>query len=319
MALIQLGGLDLETMKLERAEGRTREGLGLQRAVFGELHPTVAETLRQLAMVLSEKGQFEEADALFRASLETTRSVFGEGHIRVAVSLQNFGFHLLKKKPEMAEPYLQEAVEILVDLGNDAAAARALDTLAAAQLDLERYEEAEKSFSRALELRLISLPADHPDIARSLSNIGTVHMRRGRYDRAEPMFEQALERFRRSYGDRHPQVAVVTYNLGSTQSDAGRLAEGLVNLESAVDLAAGIFPEGHINLAVMRAKYGECLSRLSRFADAEAILIPAHTVISGQLGDEHWRSRQAAEMVADLYTGWGKPEEAERWQAISGP
>jgi len=317
-ALIQLGDLDLERMDVETAERRIREGLTLQRTVLGELHPTVADSLRRLAMVLSEKGQFEEADALFHASLETIRSVYGEGHIRVAVSLQNFGFHLLKKEPEMAEPYLQEAVEILVDLGNDAGAARALDTLAAAQLDLGYFEEAEKSFSRALELRLISLPADHPDIAQSLSNLGTAHMRRGRYDRAEPMFEQALEMFRRAFGGRHPQVAVVTYNLGSTQSDAGRLAEGLVNLESAVELAAGIFPDGHLNLAVMRAKYGECLSRLSRFADAEVILIPAHTVISGQLGDEHWRSRQAADMLAELYTRWGKPEEAEPWQALSG-
>ena len=317
-ALIRLGGLDLERMDVETAERRIREGLTLQRKALGELHPTVADSRRKLAMVLSEKGQFEEADALFQASLETIRRVYGEGHIRVAVSLQNFGFHLLKKKPEMAELYLREAVDILVNLGTDAGAARALDTLAAAQLDLRQYEEAEKSFSRALELRLISLPADHPDIAQSLSNIGTVHMRRGRYDRAEPMFEQALERFRRAYGEGHPQVAVVTYNLGSTQSDAGRLAEGLANLESAVELGSGIFPKGHLNLAVMRAKYGQCLGRLSRFSDAEAVLIPAHAVISAQLGDEHWRSRQAAEMLANLYSKWGKLEEAERWKASRG-
>ncbi|MEN8162951.1 MAG: tetratricopeptide repeat protein [Acidobacteriota bacterium] len=129
---------------------------------------------------------------------------------------------------------------------------------------------------------------------------------------------QALERFRRIYGEQHPWVAVATYNLGSTQTDAGRPAQALVNLERAVDLAAGIYPEGHLNLAVMRAKYGECLSRLSRFTEAEAILVPAHTVINAQLGDEHWRTRQAAEMVAELYTGWGKTEEADRWVVSSG-
>jgi tetratricopeptide (TPR) repeat protein len=311
-ALIKLGALDLERMNLDSAEDRIREGLTLQRAVEGELHPTVADTLRQLAMVLSEKGQFEEADELLRDSLETIRSVYGEGHVRVALSLQNYGRHLLKMKPELAVPYLREAVDVLADLGNDIGVAIALDTLAAAQLDLGHYEEAEESFLRALELRLVSLPADHPEIAQSLNNIGTVHMRSGRYDRAEPMFEQALERFRRIYGDQHPWVAVATYNLGSTQSDAGRLTQALANLERAVDLAAGIYPEGHVNLAVMRAKYGECLGRLSRFAEAEEILFPAHTVISAQLGDEHWRTQQAAEMVAELYTRWDKPEEVEQ-------
>ncbi|RLE33513.1 MAG: hypothetical protein DRJ61_07065, partial [Acidobacteria bacterium] len=44
-----------------------------------------ADTLRQLALVLSEKGRFQEADVLFRASLETIRSIYGEGHVQVAL------------------------------------------------------------------------------------------------------------------------------------------------------------------------------------------------------------------------------------------
>jgi hypothetical protein len=56
----------------------------------------------------------------------------------------------------------------------------------------------------------------------------------------------------------------------------------------------------------MQAKYGECLGRLSRFAEAESLLLPAQADITTQLGEDHWRSRQAAEMVEVLYRHWGR-------------
>jgi len=304
--LIDLGSLDLELMKVESAEARIREGLSLQRTVLGDHHPTIAVTQLSLAKVLSEKGEFDKATQLFEASLETTRKIFGESHIRVAVVLHNYGFHLMNRNPEQAEAYLREAVQVLEDRGNDAAVARALDVLAAAQLDLEDYPQAEASFMRSLELRRGSLPDDHPDIAQSLNNLGSLYMRSHRYDQAVTMLEQALERYRRIHGEHSPQVVIVTYNLGSTLSDAGRLREAETYLRSAVDLATGIFPEGHLNTAVMEAKYGECLGRLSRFAEAEELLLPAHARIKAQLGEDHWRSRQAAEMIAELYSSWGR-------------
>ncbi len=304
--LIDLGSLDLELMEIESAEARIREGLSLQRAVLGDNHPTIAETQLSLAKVLFEKGEFDKADQLFQASLETTRKVFGENHIRVAVVLHNYGFHLMNRNPRQAEVYLRQAVQLLEGLGNDVAVARALDVLAAAQLDNEDHEQAEASFVRALDLRRGSLPDEHPDIAQSMNNLGSLYLRSGRHDRAVPLLAEALDRYSGLYGERHPMVVVVTYNLGSAQSDAGHPDEALDNLRTASTLATEIFPEGHLNTAVMRAKYGECLARLSRFDEAEALLVPAHQQISEQLGTDHWRSRQAAEMIVELYSRWGK-------------
>jgi len=305
--LIDLGSLDLELMKVERAEKRIREGLSLQRTVLGDNHPTIAQTQLNLAKVLAEKGEFDTADQLFRASLETTREVFGRDHIRVAVVLHNYGLHLKNQNPKQAEAYLREAVEIMEGRGNDVAVARTLDVLAAIQMDLEEFDRAESNFKRSLQLRQGSLPDDHPDIAQSLNNLGSLYMRSQRYDLAVPMLEQALDRYRRTLGDRHPQVVVVTYNLGSTLSDAGNLESARLKLESAWKLATEIFPEGHLNTTVIQAKYGECLGRLAHFEEAEALLIPAFESISAQLGEEHWRSLQAAEMVKELYSAWGKP------------
>jgi len=304
--LIDLGAMDLELMMIESAEERIREGLALQRIVLGDNHPTIARTELKLAKVLAEKGEVDTADRLFRASLETTREVFGERHIRVAVVLHNYGFHLMDRNPGQAEIYLQEAVEILEERGNDVAVARALDVLAAAQMDLEEYDRAETNFNRSLELRRRTLPDDHPDIAQSINNLGSLYMRSHQYDRAVTMLERALDQYRQVLGDRHPQVVVVTYNLGSTLSDAGRLEEARVRLESSWSVATEVFPKGHLNTAVIQAKYGECLGRLARFEEAETLLTPAFEAITAQLGDGHWRSRQAAGMVEDLYSAWGK-------------
>ena len=297
--LIDLGSLDLELMKIESAEALIREGLSLQRAVLGENHPTIAGTQLSLAKVLSEKGEFDKANQLFQASLGTTRKVFGEDHIRVAVVLHNYGFHVMNRDPEQAEVYLREAVKLLERRGNDVAVARALDVLAAAQLDRENYDQAEMSFLRALDLRRDSLPDEHLDIAQSLNNLGSLYMRSGRYDQAVPLLTEALDRYTDLYGERHPMAVIVTYNLGSAQSDAGALTEAQRNLETAFSLAAEIFPAGHLNTAVIQSKYGECLSRLLRFTEAESLLIQARAQIEAHLGSEHWRTRQASEMVAE--------------------
>jgi tetratricopeptide (TPR) repeat protein len=305
--LIDLGSMDLELMEVESAEKRIREGLALQRTVFGDGHPTIARTQLKLAKVLAEKGEFDTADQLFRASLETTREVFGHDHIRVAVVLHNYGFHLRNRSPERAEAYLREAVEVLKGRGNDVAVARALDVLAAVQMDLEEYRQAEANFQRSLQLRRVALPDGHPDIAQSLNNLGSLYMRSKRYDRAVPMLEQALDRYRRILGDRHPQVVVVIYNLGSTLSDAGKLDRALAQLQTAWQLATEVFPEGHLNTAVIQAKYGECLGRLARFEKAETLLIPAFESITSQLGEHHWRSLQTARMIEELHSAQGKP------------
>jgi len=320
-ALIKLSVLDREELDLDSAERMVRQGLNLQRGVLGDVHPIVTESLRELAAVLSEKGDLDQADELFRQSLEATRRVYGEGHIRTAVALHNFGLQLLKRKPAAAETHLTEAVEVLesLDLGNEAALAHALDGLAAAEMDLKRYQEAESSFQRALELRRRSLPADHPDIALSLNNLASLYSRTGRHDEAETMFRQALERFRSIYGDAHPRVAVATYNLGSTQSDAGRPVEALPTLRAALDLAATVFPAGHVNLAVMQSKYGLCLVRLGRYSEAESVLNPAYATIRDQLGEDHWRSQEVASTLSDLYARWGKREQSESWREKGAP
>jgi tetratricopeptide (TPR) repeat protein len=55
-----------------------------------------------------------------------------------------------------------------------------------------RYEEAERMFTRSLELKESALGRDHPDVATTLVNLGLVHLAEGRNAEALPLLERAL-------------------------------------------------------------------------------------------------------------------------------
>ena len=57
---------------------------------------------------------------------------------------------------------------------------------------------------------------------------------------------------------------------------------------------------------------------LYRFADAEPLLLPAYKILSTSAGARVSQVDSALQYLVDLYTAWGRPEDAARYSKLRG-
>ena len=80
------------------AEGLARRSLTIREEALGKLHPLVASSLNNLAVVLDSTGRPKDAEPLLKRALEIRLSALGDAHPDVANSFNNLGAHYLDSK-----------------------------------------------------------------------------------------------------------------------------------------------------------------------------------------------------------------------------
>jgi len=110
---------------------------------------------------------------------------------------------------------------------------------------LDRFDEAEASYTRALMLK--------PDYAETHNNLGATLKQLGRLDEAEASYTLAIALA--------PEFTEAHYNLGNTLKELGRLNEAEVSYAQAIALKPD-YAEAYSNL-------GTTLEELRRFDEAE--------------------------------------------------
>jgi Tetratricopeptide repeat len=63
-------------------------------------------------------------------------------------------------------------------------------------------------------------------------------------------------------------------------------------------------------IATAREALGSCLVALRRFGEAEPLLLASYSTLKQQRGDDYEFTRRSRRALADLYRGWGRPEQA---------
>ena len=148
--------------------------LALREKVLGPFHKKTAETLSNLAVLLSELGNHEAARPVSERASIIYEKVLGPEHPDTAQSLSNLA-------------------SLLTDLGD--------------------YDAARSLCERALLIREKVLGPDHPGTASSLNNLAVLLMDLGDYEGARPLLERSFAIYEKVLGLRHPQTVDVLNNL----------------------------------------------------------------------------------------------------------
>jgi tetratricopeptide (TPR) repeat protein len=253
-ALANLGVVCRSQGDLPAARKHTEQALALQRKLFGEQHPAVANSLNNLGVVCREQGDLAAARKHIEQALALRRKLFGEQHPDVANSLASLGWlcHARGDLPA-ARKLFEQALALHRKLHGEqhADAAHSLNSLGEvcrAQGDLpaaRKYQE------QALALyRKLYKGDQHPYVATSLNDLGLVCRAQGDLPAARKHHEQALAIRRRLFGDRHPAVATSLNNLGAVCHTQGDLAAARKHYEQALALFRRIHGEQHLAVAV---------------------------------------------------------------------
>jgi esterase/lipase superfamily enzyme len=94
-----------------------------------------------------------------------------------------------------------------------------LNRLAGLYRDAGRYDEAERNYKEAIEIRRSVDPDQYPD---SLNDLGLLYWDISRYGEAEQLFKQVVGLYREKLGPNHEYVATAATNLGLLYRDMGR-------------------------------------------------------------------------------------------------
>ena len=153
--------------------------------------------------------------ALAIAAYDRARAAYTEAHgaesAEVAYLLNNVGMALVKAGAlREAEASYLEAIDLHRALGTDTADVvfnRLYNNLGIVYRKRGDYDRAVRYAKRALAIKLLNSPPEHPSVGKYYSNIGRALAAQGRYEEALPYMHQSLEHSRASYGERHPSTA----------------------------------------------------------------------------------------------------------------
>ncbi|MEH2078671.1 MAG: tetratricopeptide repeat protein [Nostoc sp.] len=264
--------------------------LEVTKKCLGEEHPSVAQSLNNLAQLYYSQGRYSEAEPLCIQALVIRRKLLGEEHPDIAFSLNNLALlYRSQGRYSEAEPLCIQALALSRKLLGEEHpdVAFSLNNLALLYRSQGRYSEAEPLCIQALALRRKLLGEEHPDVAFSLNNLAVLYRSQGRYSEAEPLCIQALVIRRKLLGEEHPDVAFSLNNLASLYRSQGRYSEAEPLYIQALALRRKLLGEEHPDVANILNNLAVLYHDQGRYSEAEPLYIQALDILERQLGVNH--------------------------------
>ncbi|MDZ7958381.1 MAG: tetratricopeptide repeat protein [Aulosira sp. DedQUE10] len=281
---------------------------------LGEEHPSVAESLNDLAVLYNSQGRYSEAKPLYIQALALRRKLLGEEHPDVALSVNNLALlYYSQGRYNEAEPLLIQALALRRKLLGEEHPhiALSLNNLAELYKSQGRYSEAEPFSIQALALRRKLLGEEHPYVAESLNNLALLYNSQGRYSEAEPLLIQALALCRKLLGEEHPHFAQILNSLAYLYDFQGRYSEAEPLYIQALALRRKLLGAEHPYVATSLNNLAELYNSQGRYSEAEPLLIQALALRRKLLGAEHPYVATSLNNLAELYNSQGRYSEAE--------
>jgi hypothetical protein len=259
----------------------------MQRQLFGNEHPDVANSLNSLAAIQGSQGKLAEAEASEREAVAIQRKVLGKEHLEVANSL---------------------------------------NTLATLLQQQSKLADAEQTQRESLEMRAKTLGEGHPEVAVGMANLAVILRLQNKLTDAENLLRRAVALQRKLLVSTPSEAPAARNNLAMSlrQLALTRLAqEEFVDAEATarecLQLAEQELPDD-FQTHHARHLVGASLLGQKEFAKAEPLLVAGFEGMQKQSARTGAASKsallQAAKRLIQLYELTQQPEKQQAWQGI---
>jgi serine/threonine-protein kinase len=260
----------------ETSDTINRRVLDMQRQLYGERHPMVADTLINLGTIQFQLGRYSEAERFTRQALEVVEAWYGKDH------------------PETADT---------------------MTILAQSLTFQKRYDEASVILQQSLAILEHSYGPVHPRVAFALNELGNVAKRQGKLDVAEADYSRALSIYRSVYHDKHYLICVALSNLAGVYVDRKEYARAEPLFRDALQRYAGLVAPDHLNVGIAHVRLGNALAGERRYADAEVESRSGYEILAKKASPSLNWLRTAREDLVTEYDALGQPEKAAPFRA----
>ncbi len=264
--------------------------LALRERLLSPPHADIADSLHQLGVILTLRGEKESARALLERALVMAEATLGPDHGTVARDLHSLG-NLLMDMGDYAGA--RDRLERALAIGEKAAGSdtgRVADiatSLAIARQALGDYAGSRRLFEKAVAVHEKNLGPEHVDVAKALENLATLLDMMADYAASRPLHERSLALLEKALGPDHPSVGVPTTNLGMLLQETGDYAGARRMLERSVAINEKAFGRTRVNTANALTDLGVLLATIGDLSAARPVLERAVAISEEVLGSDH--------------------------------
>lgn len=343
---IIIGGVYEELGESSKAETMRRGALGIQRRLFGNEHPAVAESLVQLCYTLWRDGKRAEAEEIGREAVVLHRKLYGSENTKTAYALDQLANVLWRTgRLTEAEGPAREALTIqrkLAGTNENSYLAYAIGQMANVFLKQGKAKEAESLLREcvAMQERI-----GDTELVWRLQNLAEAIEAQGRHAEAEAVIRHgiaigkqfhnndAVQRLLRTLGHilfqagklteaeavcrehlgtlKKDKSAWVLDQLGDIMMQQGRLTEAETTYRELLALDRNRYGSNHVYTAGWLHKVAISLRTQGRFSEAEPLARECLSVLEHEIPDSWLRFCSQSVLGATLL-GQKKYAEAER-------
>jgi tetratricopeptide (TPR) repeat protein len=160
------------------------------------------------------------------------------------------------------------------------------------------YDKALELYQQCLDIQLMTLGAEHPDVAISYNNIGVVWDNKGEYDKALEFYQQCLDIRLRTLGAEHPDVANSYNNIGVVWDNKGEYDKALEFYQQCLDIRLKTLGARHPSAATSYFTIGTCYKESQLYNQAIDNYVKGFVIDSK--GGFPFRIAQCFEALLDL-------------------
>ena len=181
--------------------------------------------------------------------------------------------------------------------------------------DMGRPADAETLFRSSLAKYDAYFGPDHANTAIVRGNLAKAVYRQSRYAEAIELYAPGVEVLRRELPETGITITALT-QYGVVFLDSGDLGNAELVLGESLEMAKrSLTADDDRTLAAQNA-LGTTVAMLGRYAEAEALLLASFEATTDRSLTDDFRT-MAITRLSQLYTRWGKPAEAARFQALA--
>ncbi len=296
----------------DRARELLEEALRIREGLYPGGSREVADSLHDLAIVLTLQGDPAAAESLLRRALEERRKLLGNEHADVAASLNGLAWVSRQQgRYEEAAAHYRMALSMEPALGVHETMMTSKNDLAALLVEVGDLEGAEPLLRQALEMCRQLFGERHPDVAQGMSNLGAVLGMQGRYAEAEPYLRDALGLYRVILDPDHPLLAWSLNNLAKLLQRKSELAAAEALLREALDIERKRLGPEHPSVAHRAYNMSELLQDEGKLEEAQMFARESLEIRRGALGGDAADIGNSLSRLGDVLIELGRTLEAE--------
>jgi len=260
----------------DTSDALNRRVLGMQRQLYGDRHPRVADTLINLGAIQFQSGHYAECEHFNRQALDIVQSWYGTDH------------------PETADT---------------------MTILAQSLTYQNRFDESAVLLRQSLAILEHAYGPVHPRVAFALNELGQVAIRQGKLEDAESDFSREVTIYRTVYHDKHYLISIALSNLAGVYVERKQFQQAEKLFREALERYSQTVPANHLNVGIGHARLGNVLLEDHRYREAEIESHAGYEILAKQSNPTLKWLQMARKDLVQEYEALDEPEKAEPYRA----